>query len=93
MPTFEVNDIVRALHGVRDQWRDAAIEQAIQQAPAFRLHPVLALELRTVEKPSTVLLRTDRALVEQAIEQGLDGGFLPVLPAGQRADVNPIRVS
>src|SRR5262245_37044203 len=71
---------------VRHQRRDATAEQALEQALALLQHPLLALEQRRVEVTAAVLLRFHRALVEQAVEQGLDGGFLPLAAVGQGGD-------
>src|SRR5580765_1157984 len=71
---------------VRDQRRDAAAEQAVDQTLALAVHIVLALEPCTVEVAFAVARGGDGALLEQAIEQGLDRRFLPVAAGGQRGD-------
>src|ERR1700744_5158698 len=72
-----------AVGKVRAQWCDAASEQTIEQRGARRVDVILALEQRAVEVAPAVALGGDRALLEQAIEQRLDGGFLPVGGLGQ----------
>src|SRR3546814_4915335 len=71
---------------VRDQRCDPTAEQAIQQTLALVDQPVLALEHRRVQVAASVLLRGDRTLLEQAVQQGLDGRCLPVLGLGKRRD-------
>src|SRR5690606_33295550 len=63
---------------VRDQRRDAPVEQALEQALAFAQQPRLALQHRAVAIAAAIALGADRPLPEQAVEQRLDRGFLPV---------------
>src|SRR5690606_9073424 len=64
---------------VRHKRGDPTVEQALEQPLALAGHPVLPAQHRRVEVAAPVLLGADRALAQQAVEQGLDGGFLPLL--------------
>src|SRR5688572_25776621 len=55
---------------VRNQRRDATVEQPFQQSLAFAHHPVLALQHGRIEIATAIPGGCDRALVEQAVEQG-----------------------
>jgi len=50
---------------------------AVEQAATFALLPVLATQQRRIQIPPAVLFGAHRTLAEQAIEQGLDGFFVP----------------
>src|SRR5690606_11401206 len=84
----QLRDVLRAelalAAEMRDQRRDAAVEQPLQQAFAFVHQPGLPAQHGRVEVAAAVLGRPDRALLQQAVEQRLDGGFLPVLAPRER---------
>src|SRR5690606_2381803 len=70
-----------ALAEVRHQRRHAAAEQPLQQALALLLHPGLPRQHRRVEVATAIAGGADRALVEQPVEQDLDGRLGP--PGGR----------
>src|SRR5688572_1797944 len=60
---------------------DAAGEEAIKEPFALAQHPFVARDQRRIEETPAVLLRANRLLLQQAVQQRLDGGLLPVLLA------------
>ena len=75
-----------ALGEVRDQRRQPAVEQAIEQIAALAADPGLAGQHGRVAEAPAVLRGPHGALLHQSSQQGLDGGHLPVLVAGQLGD-------
>src|SRR6478735_4443226 len=87
---LELGDVLTAELFVRremcDQRRELAAEQAVEQILALLVHVSVALQHRAVEIAPAVLDRGDGALVEQAIEQGLYRGVLPLPRVAERGD-------
>src|SRR5690606_4460156 len=71
---------------VRHQRCHPAFEQAREQAFALAEQPGFALQHRGIEIAASLPPGLDRALFQQTVEQGLDRGLLPLLPAGERRD-------
>ena len=69
---LELGDVLLAqlapVGEVRDQRRDAAAEQSIEQRGARRVDVVLALEQRPVEIAPAVAFGGDRTFLQQPIE-------------------------
>ncbi|KAG0774740.1 hypothetical protein G6F22_013827 [Rhizopus arrhizus] len=63
---------------VRHQRCHPAFEDAADEVLALCLHPRLALQQRPVKIAPAIALGGDRALGQQAVEQGLDGRLGPV---------------
>src|SRR5690606_36315046 len=87
---FQFRDIAAGeflmLGKMRDERRDAATEETVQQALALARQPVLALQHCGVAITSAFSLAQHRALFQQAIEQGLDGWLLPIALRRQCGD-------
>jgi hypothetical protein len=71
---------------VGHQRRHPSAEQAVEHRAALRIDPVGALQHRGIQVAPALVLGGDHALLEQAVEEGLDGRFLPAGVAGQRGD-------
>jgi hypothetical protein len=69
---------------VGGEGRDAAGEEAIEKSLAFAQHPFVARDQRRIQETPSIFLGANCLLLQQAIQQGLDGGFLPVLLAFER---------
>src|SRR5690606_32248293 len=72
-----------ALAEVRHQRCHAASKQAVKHALALLRDPCLPAQHRRVEVAPAVALGSHRALLQQAVEQGLDGRLGPVALPGQ----------
>src|ERR1043165_9867261 len=87
---FELLDVVLGelllLTEVRDPRRHAPTEHTVEEAVALAGQPGVTREHGGVHVPPVVLLRAQRALVQQAIEERLDGGLAPVRDLLERRD-------
>ena len=72
-PDIVPPDIVFELKALQDSVHPFPFEQA----RALLFHPLFARDPRRIEIPPALLLGGDRALVEQAVEQRLDGRLGP----------------
>src|SRR5690554_2931311 len=86
----ELIDIVlaelAALAEVRHQRGNPAAEQAVQHAFALTGHPGLPAEHRGIQVTAAFAFGADRALLQQAVEQGLDRWLGPVAARGELGD-------
>jgi hypothetical protein len=71
---------------VREQRGELAAEHAVEQAAAFVLLPIRALQQRRVEIAPAILFRAQRAFAKQAVEQCLDGFLVPAAGCTQCRD-------
>jgi len=62
---------------MRQQRRYLAAKHAVEQAATFALLPVCTAQQRRIQIAPAILLGAYCTLAEQAIEQGLDGFFVP----------------
>src|SRR5262245_22539351 len=88
--TLEIRDVplreLAVAAEVRGEGSDAAGEETIEETLAFVQDPFVAGDQRRIAKTPGVLLRVNSLLLQQAVQQRLDGCFLPVLLAFERGN-------